>query len=558
MSLPTVSIVGRPNVGKSSLFNILARRRIAIVDPTAGVTRDRISVPLEHQGRYFELVDTGGMGIEDVDRLTAEVEAQIAAAIAGSDLLLMVVDASEGVMPLDELVVQRLRRQKAPILLVANKADNESIENAAGVFYRLGLGDPLAVSAQHNRHLDKLRQKIVDMLPPPASDEQPPAEADMKIAIVGKRNAGKSTFINSLADQQRVIVSEVPGTTRDSIDIRIEKDDKLYTIIDTAGVRKKGGRRKSDIEFYSRVRAEEAIRRADVVLFFIDAMVPVGSVDKHLGRFIQENRKSVVIVVNKWDLAAPMATTGEFGDYLTHELPGLEYAPISFISAIDARNVEAALDVARSLYKQSHMRVGTGELNRALEYALKTSNPPSGKAGRFVRVYYATQVALNPPTITLFVNNPQNVTTDYARFMVNRFREVLPFSEVPLRLIFRRSAGDETAEAAPGRRAIRQRAAATQRHTPQEEIRQRRAAKKPDADATGSGGDAGHATRGHGRAAGGAGKRKSLPSTGGRRGGKAVARGKSRGAAGKGSPRGSKGGPGGTKGGPTRKTPRRR
>ena len=477
MALPIVAVVGRPNVGKSSLFNAIARRRIAIVDPTAGVTRDRISTLVEYEGRYFELVDTGGMGIEDVDRLTAEVEAQISLAIAGATLLLMVVDVREGIMPLDELVVQRLRRQNVPILLVANKTDDEGMDHAAGGFYKLGLGDPLPVSAEHHRNLDRLRDKIIKMLPPAGADEERPADSDMHVAIVGKRNAGKSTFINSLAEEERVIVSEIPGTTRDSVDIRIEKDGMLYTIIDTAGIRKKSRQQKSDIEFYSRVRAEEAIRRADVVLLFIDAMVPVGSVDKHLGRFIQENRKPVVIVVNKWDLAAPLTTTGDFGEYLTEQLPGLEYAPISFISAIDSRNVEAALDVARTIFKQSHTRVTTGELNRALEYALKNSNPPSGKAGRFIRIYYATQVAVDPPTITMFVNNPSNVTTDYARFLVNRFREILPFSEVPIRLIFRRSAGEEAMETSPGRRSIRQSRPSEPRQTAQEEIQQRRAAR---------------------------------------------------------------------------------
>ncbi len=474
MALPVVAIVGRPNVGKSSLFNAIARKRIAIVDPTAGVTRDRIGTLVEYNDRYFELIDTGGMGIEDADRLTAEVEEQIALAIAEADLLLMVVDVRDGLMPLDELVVQRLRRQNRPILLVANKADDESMEPGAGNFYRLGLGDPLPVSAEHHRHLDVLRQEIVKRLPPADADEQMPAEADMHVAIVGKRNAGKSTFINSLAEEERVIVSEVPGTTRDSVDIRIEKDSMIYTIIDTAGLRKKR-RQKDDVEFYSRVRAEEAIRRADVVMLFIDAMVPVGSVDKHLGRFIQENRKPVVLVINKWDLAADMTTTGDFADYLTTELPGLEHAPISFISAIDTRNTHSALDIARALFKQAHTRVSTGELNRALDYALKKSNPPSGNAGRFIRVYYATQVAVDPPTITLFVNNPQNVTTDYARFLVNRFREILPFGEVPIRLIFRRSAGQEAAEAVPGRRSIRQKSGPLPRQTPQEEIRQRRA-----------------------------------------------------------------------------------
>ncbi|MBN2583686.1 MAG: ribosome biogenesis GTPase Der [Planctomycetes bacterium] len=441
MPMGIVAIVGRPNVGKSSLLNCLARQRIAIVDPTAGVTRDRVSTIIEFDDRYFELVDTGGMGIEDADALTDEVEAQITHAIDEAHVLLMVVDVREGVTPLDKLVAARLRKQTKPVILVANKADSEKLDQEAPAFFGLGLGEPLCISATEHRRREQLLEAIAVRLPEAEGDERP-AETAMRIAIVGKRNAGKSTFINSLAGEPRVIVSEVPGTTRDSVDIRIEKDGLVYTVIDTAGLRKKR-KVKGDIEYYSRVRAEEAIRRADVTMHFIDATVPLSGVDKHLGSYVMEHRKPVVLVVNKWDLAMDKATTSEFGDYISHELPGLEFAPIAFTTALDSKNIETALDVARSLYKQARTRVSTSRINKAIEEAVRRRKPPSGKQGQMIRLYYGTQVAVDPPTLTLFVNDPVHVTADYARYLVNRFRETLPFAEVPLRLIFRRSGGEE-------------------------------------------------------------------------------------------------------------------
>jgi GTP-binding protein len=433
MPLPKVAIVGRPNVGKSSLLNMLARRRISIVEPTAGVTRDRVAALVEYEGRWFELVDTGGMDFETGAELAADVQRQIEYAIQEASLILFVVSVQDGRTPLDVDVARRLRRAKAAVIVAANKADNNALAVGAAEFHALGFEPVIPVSAKHSVGRHELVAAILGRLPPEAAEA--PAKVAMKIAVVGKRNAGKSTFINALAGAERVIVSELPGTTRDSVDIRFEKDGLTYIAIDTAGIRK----RKSianDIEFYSLTRAMESIRRADVVLFLIDAPTPVSQVDKHLGAAIEKEMKPVVLVVSKWDLAKGRAGAEEFADYLDKVMPGLAYAPVALVSAKDGKNVLGTIDLARNLFKQASVRVTTGQLNRVIERAVRLRQPPS-RTATLPKVYYATQVAVCPPTIVLFVNNPDLFTEDYRRFVEHRLREELPFPEVPLRLILR-------------------------------------------------------------------------------------------------------------------------
>jgi len=440
MPLPKVAIVGRPNVGKSNLFNVLAGRRISIVEPTAGVTRDRVATVVEHQERWFELVDTGGMDFRTSDELAEDVRRQIEYALQEASLIVFVTDVQDGPTPLDRDVAERLRKVTVPVILAANKADNDRLAAGAGEFYALGYEPVLPVSAKHSRGRRELLAAILDRLPPEAAEA--PASVAMKIAVVGKRNAGKSTFINALVGSERVIVSEVPGTTRDAVDIRFEKDGLTYIAIDTAGIRK----RKSianDIEYYSLTRAMESIRRADVVLFLIDAALPISMVDKHLGAAIQQEMKPLVIVVNKWDLAKGQAAPEDYADYLNKTMPGLAYAPISCVTAKDARNVLATIDLARNLYKQAAARVATAELNRVIEHAVRLRQPPSPTT-TLPKIYYATQVAVCPPTIVLFVNNPDLFGEDYRRFIENRFREELPFPEVPIRLILRAHVEERT------------------------------------------------------------------------------------------------------------------
>jgi len=427
-------------VGKSSLLNSLAGKNISIVEPTAGVTRDRVSVVVDLDEKYFELVDTGGYGIEDHDDLTEHVEAQIKIAIDRADIVLFVVDVREGVTPLDQEVAQLLRRPQLRVLLVANKADSPAMDDMTGEFFALGFGQPLTVSAQHGRNRQELVERILEELEGCQSDR--PQEIEMKLAVVGRRNVGKSTFINNIVGEDRVIVSEVPGTTRDAIDVRFEKDGQSFVAIDTAGVRKKSQMIKNSIDFYSYTRATRSIRRADVVLFFMDAIEPVSQVDKKLARFIADEYKPCVIVINKWDMVIDQTDTQKYGDYLDEALPGLGYAPISFITASEGKNVPKLLELAKQLYKQSTTSVTTGRLNKALKLVTSQRAPSARRKTGLPRIYYGTQVGTQPPTLLLFVNNPSAIDDNYRRYLISHLREILPFSEVPIRLLLRHHRGE--------------------------------------------------------------------------------------------------------------------
>ncbi len=443
MPLPIVAIVGRPNVGKSSLLNRLAGRRIAIVDATPGVTRDRISATCEvgetsDKPKLIELVDTGGMGIEDVDDLTDHVETQIAYAVEAASLILFIVDARQGAATLDRHVAESLRRRGKSVLLVANKIDSAGVVTEVGEMNALGFGHPIEISATHGLGVADLRDAIAEALADVASDL--PAEPVMKLAIVGKRNAGKSTFINALAGQQRLIVSEKPGTTRDSVDVTIEMDGKRLTLIDTAGVRKKR-KLAGDIEYYSQHRAMRSIRRADVVAMLIDASVPVSQVDKSLAGEIAEQLKPVALVVNKWDLAQDRASGDDYAEYLTKTFPELSFAPVSLTAAINGKNLRATIRLAEHLFDQANTRVPTARLNECVEEILQLRGPSHKSGTRPPKIFYASQIATAPPTVVCFVNDVRSFDTSYQRFFVNRLRERLPFAEVPIRLIFRRRRG---------------------------------------------------------------------------------------------------------------------
>ena len=434
MALPVVAIIGRPNVGKSSLFNAIAGEMISIVEPTAGVTRDRISAIIEHNDRYFELVDTGGYGIVDSDQLKEHIENQIHQAISSADLVIFIVDIRDGLTPLDRQIAQLLHKNNISIILVANKADEAKMFPAAAEFSELGFGEALCVSATNNLNKQVLVEKIAELLKDHTGEK--PQDVEMKLAIVGKRNVGKSTLTNAIAGAERVIVSEIPGTTRDSIDVRFEKDGKTFLVIDTAGARKKNSI-KDSIEFYSYVRATKSVRRADVVLFLIDSTDPVSEVDKKLAALIADEYKACILVVNKWDLAKDKASSDDYADYLTKTLPQLSYAPIAFTTATESKNIQSVLDLARELYKQATTKISTAKLNKAIEQI--SSQHPAGKSktSGFPKIYYATQVAAKPVTILLFVNKTEFFDETYKRFLVGRLRDNLNFAEVPIRLLVR-------------------------------------------------------------------------------------------------------------------------
>jgi GTPase len=443
VSVPVVAIVGRPNVGKSSLFNLLVGRRISIVEPTAGVTRDRVSSIVEANGRFFELTDTGGIGIVDLDNLAADVEKQIQNAIDQADAILFVVDARTGPTPLDQEVADRLRTIGKPVVCVVNKTDDEKFEINASEFHRFGYQPVVAVSAEQHRGKDKLLDLIVQRLPAASEEEAPPDKVHLELAIVGRRNAGKSTFINSLAQAERVIVSEIPGTTRDSVDVRFERDGKTFVAIDTAGVRNRSSLANS-IEFYSMARAERSIRRADVVLHFFDARLKISRVDKQLTEYILENRKPAIFVVNKWDMLKDEVTMEDFTSYVKKTFLMLDYVPISYITAKSGKNVFKLLNLAQQLVKQANARTTTGELNRILRMAID-SNPPTAKMGKLPKIFYATQISVAPPTIVIFTNGPHLFEAHYERYLLKVFRNHLPFSEVPIKLELRSRRGTGTA-----------------------------------------------------------------------------------------------------------------
>ena len=442
--LPRVAIVGRPNVGKSTLANRMCGSRVSIVEPTAGVTRDRVAIPArlacEAGVRWVEVVDTGGIGIVDRHDLGPQVEEQIRIALLTADVVLWLVDVRDGITPLDQEVAKRLRGMELPVLLVVNKVEGQRLEWDIDAFRALGGFDgPYAISAQNGGGLELLYERILALIPPPtgavdeAGYEDPPAPPVMKLAVIGQRNAGKSTLINALAREERMIVSEVPGTTRDAVDVIFERDGRVFVAIDTAGVRKKKSHEDA-IDFYSDARSHKSIRRADVIVLLFDVTRKLSGVDKDLARYVIDHHKPIVLGANKWDLVEGL-TPEDFREYIESTLPQLAYAPIVFLSAKEKKGVEDLLALALELFEQSQKRVSTGELNRVLVRAMEARPPTSG--GHAARIRYATQTGVAPPTIVLFVNDKKHFGKDFLRYLGNQLREELDFREVPVRLVLR-------------------------------------------------------------------------------------------------------------------------
>ena len=436
-TLPVIAIVGRQNVGKSSLLNAMAGRRISIVDPKPGVTRDRVAAVVEMGGESFELVDTAGIGLGREDRFFESVERQIRFAIERADLILFVVDAIEGVTARDKEIARRLRRAGKDVMLIANKSDNPRFDARLPEMGELGFGDAYAVSCAHRRFVGELVEEVLRRLPGSKAGKVPP-----KIAVVGKRNVGKSTLVNALAGEERVVVNEMPGTTRDAVDVHVQKGKSEYILIDTAGLRKKG-KTEDTVEMFSQVRTVEAIARADAVILMIDVMEKVTEVDKRIAGQIEERKKPCVIVLNKWDRVPKKHSPEEFEKYIDKAMPVLAYAPVMMISALNGDRIWDVFKVATDLVHQASQQIPTADVNRAIRRA-QAERSPGTRGTREPKIFYSTQTRKAPPTFVVFVNDPLNFTPDYKRYLENKMRMYLPFKEVPIRLTLKkRSPGKE-------------------------------------------------------------------------------------------------------------------
>jgi GTP-binding protein len=475
-SLPVVAIVGRPNVGKSTLFNRLVGERQAIISEVPGTTRDRVIGTAEWNGRQFTVVDTGGLELEPGTDIEARVQDQARVAVEEADLVLFVVDAHAGLAPLDHEVADRLRRATAPVILVVNKGDNPAREADAVEFYALGIDPAITVSAQHGRNTGDLADLIVKHLPPPSPEEAVPsvldedlteeelaelAETELgppRVAIVGRPNTGKSTFVNRVFGSERMIVSDAPGTTRDPIDTAVELDGQPLVLVDTAGIRRRGSIQRG-IERYSVLRSMKAIDSADVAVVMTDATEGYTAQDAHVVGYVLEAGKGIVLVLNKWDaVEKDEHTADEWLRRLRRDAPYLGWADIVFASALTGQRVERILREALRVAEERYRRVPTGELNRAVMDAVR-AHAPSHVRNRLPKILYATQVGVAPPTFVVFVNDPALIHFSYRRYLENRLRDEFGFLGTPIRLILRQRASEEEARrsARPRRKVARRR-----------------------------------------------------------------------------------------------------
>jgi GTP-binding protein len=432
VSKPIVAIVGRQNVGKSTLLNRLAGKRIAIVADLPGTTRDRIFADVSWQGASFTLVDTGGLEISPRSTIAKGVKEQVEVAIAEADVIIFLVDNGDGVVPSDLEITQMLRRSSKPIVIAANKADNARLASEVVEFYQLGLGEPLPISAYHGRGAAELLDKVISLLPTPKAVE---AEAEiMKLAIVGRPNVGKSTLLNDLLGEERAIVDEVPGTTRDAINTPLDFGGQNVILIDTAGIRRRGKWGKG-VERYSVIRALRAIDEADVVLLVLDATELLTSQDEHIAGYIQQAAKGVILVVNKWDLAANKNMV-EFNRYIRSKLKFLSYAPVLYISAKFGQETDKVMPQAFQIYQERLKRLPTSEVNSVVQQAVAAHNLPR-KGSKQLKILYATQAEVNPPTFVFFVNDATLIHFSYQRYLENKLRQSFGFVGTSFRLIFK-------------------------------------------------------------------------------------------------------------------------
>jgi len=433
-----VTIVGRPNVGKSSLFNRLTGRRDAIVDNKPGVTRDRIYGEVQFQERSFFIVDTGGLMINDAQPLMEDMKKQINLAISESDLILLVIDGMEGPNWMDQDVAEMLRRSSKPVIVVSNKLDDLKHDDMIYDAYGLGFEKVIGISAMHKRNLYELCGLIIDSLP----DEEPDEDKyeEIRVSIVGRPNVGKSSIVNFITGQERSIVSDIPGTTRDALDSVIYHNGVKFRIVDTAGLRRRS-RLKDDVEYYSLVRTLEAIGRSDIAILVMDASEPFTDQDKKLAARIMEKGKGLVMVVNKWDLLVKESKTGDkMKKKLKDEMDFVGHAPVLFSSALSGRGLAGLLDKITDIYKHRQARISTNVLNRMVRDILAFERLPSDGKGRFFKIYYCTQSNVEPPTFVFFVNNPDIVTDAFESHMEKELRKLSDFDGVPVRIFWRQRA----------------------------------------------------------------------------------------------------------------------
>lgn len=434
MSRPIVAVVGRPNVGKSTFFNRIAGRRISIVEDTPGVTRDRIYTDVEWLGVHFTMIDTGGIEPDSTDIILSQMRAQAEVAIATADVILFMVDGKSDITTADQEIAHMLRRSKKEVILTVNKVDTGLPDASIYEFYNLGLGDPIPISSANLLNLGDLLDLVISKFPENANTEE---EDDViKVAVIGKPNAGKSSLINKFLGEERVIVSEIAGTTRDAIDTPFERDGQKYTLIDTAGIRRKS-RVDETIEKYSIMRALTAIERSDVCLIMIDAEEGVTEQDTKIAGYAHEAGRAVIILVNKWDLIEKNNKT--YNDYtytVRNELAFMKYAPVEFISAKTGQRFDNILKLVNYVAEQQTMRVTTGLLNDVLNEAVMLNQPPSDK-GKRLKIYYMTQTSVKPPTFILFVNDKELAHFSYVRYIENQLRKNFKFEGTSIKFIIR-------------------------------------------------------------------------------------------------------------------------
>ncbi len=435
MSKPIVAIVGRPNVGKSTLFNQIGKRRVSIVDDFPGVTRDRIYMDAEWLEHHFTMIDTGGIELESSDKLLDSMRQQAQIAIREADVIVFIVDGRTGLTDGDVEIARILRAAKKPVILGVNKIDSPKQELDVYEFYNLGLGDPIAIAAANSLNLGDLLDAIVEAFP--KNDAEEVDNDEIRIAVIGRPNVGKSSLVNTLLGEERVIVSDIPGTTRDAIDTHFTKDDTKYTLIDTAGMRRRG-KIDEPVERYSVMRSLRAVDRANVVLMVINAFEGITEQDKKIAGYAHESGKGVIIVVNKWDIFPDKneKSTLRFTEELRKEIAFLQYAPVLYTSALTGQRVQRVTELVKYVAEQQSMRIQTSVLNELLRDAVSVNPPPSHK-GKQLKLYFMTQTDIEPPKFIIFVNDPELMHFSYLRFIENKLRENFGFEGTPIKLIVR-------------------------------------------------------------------------------------------------------------------------